>query len=69
MQSNICKSRDILYVFKTLVIILRLQDSLNLLFFLDDCWRLRNLLTEDVSLEEVWEPDSEFIRDETLCWN
>ena len=38
-------------------------------FLLDNRRWLGDLLAEDVSLDKVWEPNSELIRDELLCGN
>lgn len=46
---------------KTLLPDLCLQDRLNPGFFFDNRGRLGDLLTEDMSLDEVWKPDSELI--------
>lgn len=35
-----------------------------------DNWRwLLDLLAEDVALDKVWKPHSEFVAEEVLCWD
>lgn len=40
-----------------------------LLGLLDDWWRLHDLASEYVSLDEVWKPYGQLVMDEVLCWD
>jgi hypothetical protein len=45
------------------------EKLINLVALLDDWWRLRDILSEDVPFDEVWQPDGQLVVDEGLGWN
>ena len=51
------------------VAILVVHDFVDLLGPLDDWWGLLDLVAEDVSLDEVWKPDFQFVADVLLRWD